>query len=82
MEQEEELWGQGKKYRHSHPYLDHAVTVGIGDVGLQPSKQGLIVVLEVEVLQPELGVFDGHLRRKQSEQDEAILRAPESSQQP
>lgn len=38
--------------RRTHPYLDHAVTVGIGDVGLQASKQGLIVVFEVKVLQP------------------------------
>lgn len=30
-------------------YLDHAVTVGIGDVWLQAGKQGSIVMFEVKI---------------------------------
>lgn len=39
-------------------YLDHAVTIGIGDVRLQASKQGPVVMLEIKVLQSKFGVFN------------------------
>lgn len=32
-------------------------------MGLQPRKQRLVVMLEVKILQPQLGVFDGDLSR-------------------
>lgn len=41
--------------------MDHAVTVRIGNVRLQASKQGPVVMFEVKVLQPKFGVFDGDL---------------------
>lgn len=50
--QREEKQQPSSSRGNTQPYLDHAVTVGIGDVGLQSSKQSLIVVLEIEVLQP------------------------------
>ena len=42
-------------------YLQHGVAVCIGDVGLQASQISLVVVAEVKVLNPKLGVFDLHL---------------------
>lgn len=32
-------------------------------MGLQPRKQRLVVMLEVKILQPQLGIFDGDLSR-------------------
>lgn len=42
-------------------YLDHAVTIGVGDVRLQTSKQGSVVMLEIKVLQSKFGVFNRDL---------------------
>lgn len=44
-------------------YLDHAVTVGIGDVRLQACKQGSVVMFEVKVLQSKFGVFNCDLNK-------------------
>lgn len=45
-------------YKLCVSYLDHAVTIGIGDVRLQASKQGSVVMLEIKVFQSKFGVFD------------------------
>lgn len=50
-----------KPYKLYVSYLDHAVTIGIGDVRLQASKQGSVVMLEIKVLQSKFGVFDRDL---------------------
>lgn len=42
---------------YSPSYLDHAVTVGIGDVRLQTREQGSVIMLEVKVLQSKFGVL-------------------------
>lgn len=47
-----------KLYKLYVSYLDHAVTIGIGDVRLQASKQGSVVMLEIKVLQSKFGVFN------------------------
>lgn len=47
-----------KLYKLCVSYLDHAVTIGIGDVRLQASKQGSVVMLEIKVFQSKFGVFD------------------------
>lgn len=39
-------------------HLDHAVAISIGDVRLQASKQGSVVMFEIEVLQPKFRVFN------------------------
>lgn len=39
-------------------HLDHAVAVGVGDVRLQASKQGPVVMFEIKVLQSKFGVFN------------------------
>lgn len=39
-------------------HLDHAVAVGIGDMGLQACKQSLVIMLEIKIFQPQFGVFD------------------------
>lgn len=44
-------------------HLDHAVAVGIGDMGLQACKQSLVIMLEIKIFQPQFGVFDCDLRR-------------------
>ena len=41
-------------------YLDHAVAVGIGNVRLQASKQGPVVMFQVKVLKPKFWVFVGY----------------------
>lgn len=61
---QERSWGPqwpGQGWGISH--LDHAVAVGIGDMGLQARKQRLVVMLEVKVFQSQLGVFDCDLSR-------------------
>lgn len=47
-----------KPYKLYVSYLDHTVTIGIGDVRLQAGKQGSVVMLEIKVLQSKFGVFD------------------------
>lgn len=47
-----------KSNRKTSLYLDHAVTVGVGDVRLQTSKQSSVVVFEIKVLQTQFGVLD------------------------
>lgn len=42
-------------------YLDHAVTVGIGDVRLQASEQSSVVMFEVKILESKFGVFNSDL---------------------
>jgi len=42
-------------------HLDHAVTVSIGYVRLQTSKQGAVIVLKIKVFQSQFGIFNGHL---------------------
>lgn len=39
-------------------YLDHTVTIGVGDVRLQAGKQGPVVMFEIKVLQSQFGVFN------------------------
>lgn len=39
-------------------YLDHAVTVGIGNVRLQASEQGFVIMLKVKVLQSKFRIFN------------------------
>lgn len=49
--------------KSSVSYLDHAVTVGIGNVWLQASKQGPVVMFEVKVLQSKFRVFNCDLKQ-------------------
>ena len=42
------------------PYLQHCVTIGVGYMDFQTGEVGLIVMLEIEILQAKLGVLDFH----------------------
>lgn len=63
-------------------HLDHAVAVGVGDVGLQACKQSLVIMLEIKIFQPQFGVFDCDLGRDAACQTDALLHHRASTKRP
>lgn len=58
------MGGRRSSERRQHcTYLDHAVAISVWDMGLQASKESLVVMFEVKVLQAQLGIFNGDLSK-------------------